>query len=52
MIQWPFDQPFYIILSQQLGGSWVGEVNPEHLPVSMVIDYVKYIKSRQSIFKL
>lgn len=41
MKQWPFDQPFYFILSQQLGGSWVGQVNPEHLPVSMIIDYVK-----------
>ena len=41
MIQWPFDQPFYIILSQQLGGRWVGEVNPGELPVSMVIDFVK-----------
>jgi beta-glucanase (GH16 family) len=41
MIQWPFDQAFYIILSQQLGGSWVGEIKPEELPVSMIIDYVK-----------
>lgn len=41
MKQWPFDQPFYFILSQQLGGSWVGEVNPDHLPVSMIIDFVK-----------
>jgi beta-glucanase (GH16 family) len=41
MKQWPFDQPFYFILSQQLGGSWVGEVEPEELPVSMIIDYVR-----------
>ncbi len=41
MQQWPFDQPFYFILSQQLGGSWVGKVNPEDLPVSMIIDFVK-----------
>lgn len=40
-IQWPFDRPFYFIFSQQLGGSWVGEVNPGQLPVSMVIDWVK-----------
>lgn len=41
MKQWPFDQPFYFILSQQLGGSWVGEVDPDDLPVSIIIDYVR-----------
>lgn len=41
MKQWPYDQPFYFILSQQLGGSWVGEVNPQQLPVSFIIDFVK-----------
>lgn len=40
--QWPFDRDFHLILSQQLGGSWVGNVNPNHLPVDFIIDYVKY----------
>lgn len=40
-IQWPFNKSFYFILSQQLGGSWAGEVNPDQLPVSMIIDWVK-----------
>ena len=39
--QWPYDQPFYILIDQQLGGSWVGGVNPEDLPVNMIVDYVK-----------
>lgn len=39
--QWPYDQPFYIMIDQQLGGSWVGEVNPDDLPVDMIVDYVK-----------
>lgn len=39
--QWPYDQPFYLLIDQQLGGSWVGKVNREHLPVEMVIDWVK-----------
>ncbi|MGW9687048.1 glycoside hydrolase family 16 protein [Flagellimonas sp. 2504JD1-5] len=39
--QWPFDQPFYILIDQQLGGSWVGDVNLEQLPVRMIIDWVK-----------
>ena len=39
--QWPYDQPFYILIDQQLGGSWVGEVDPDDLPVNMIIDWVK-----------
>lgn len=39
--QWPFDQPFYIILDQALGGNWVGEVHDEDLPVQMIVDWVK-----------
>lgn len=39
--QWPYDQPFYIMIDQQLGGDWVGKVNPDHLPVQMIIDWVK-----------
>lgn len=46
MKQWPFDQPFYIILSQQIGGSWVGKVNSDQLPVSMIIDFVKVYQLR------
>lgn len=45
-VQWPFDKSFYFILSQQLGGSWVGEVNPEQLPVSMIIDWVKVYQQK------
>ena len=41
--QFPFaGHPFYVILSAQLGGSWVGEVNPDDLPVKMEIDYVRF----------
>lgn len=39
--QWPFDQPFYLLIDQQLGGSWVGEIDPKDLPVNMIIDWVK-----------
>jgi beta-glucanase (GH16 family) len=39
--QWPFDQPFYILIDQQLGGNWVGKVHPAHLPVHMIVDWVK-----------
>ena len=39
--QWPYDQPFYLIIDQQLGGNWVGPVDLDHLPVEMAIDWVK-----------
>ncbi len=39
--QWPFDQSFYLLIDQQLGGSWVGKVKPETLPVNMIVDWVK-----------
>jgi beta-glucanase (GH16 family) len=45
-VQWPFDKSFYFILSQQLGGSWVGEVNPDQLPVSMIIDWVRVYQEK------
>jgi beta-glucanase (GH16 family) len=39
--QWPFDQPFYILIDQQLGGNWVGHVQADNLPVEMAVDWVR-----------
>ncbi len=39
--QWPYDQPFFVLIDQQLGGSWVGEVDLNALPVQMMVDWVK-----------
>jgi len=39
--QWPFDQPFYILIDQQLGGGWVGEIHPSDLPVEMAVDWIR-----------
>ena len=39
--QWPYDQPFYLMIDMQLEGSWVGKANPDHLPVEMEIDWVR-----------
>lgn len=39
--QWPYDQPFYVLIDMQLGGNWVGTINPDHLPVAMIVDWVK-----------
>jgi len=42
--QWPFNQPFYFILSMQIGGKWVngpGPTNPEHYPAGMEVDWIR-----------
>ena len=40
--QFPFDAlPFYFILSNQVGGGWVGPVAEEDLPTELRIDWVK-----------
>ncbi len=44
--QFPYDQPQYLLIDMQLGGSWVGEINPEDLPVEMWIDWVRYYKKK------
>lgn len=47
--QWPFNQPFYFILSMQIGGDWVngsGPTNPDHYPAGMEIDYVRVYQKK------
>lgn len=50
--QWPFNQPFYFILSMQIGGGWVngsGPTNPAHYPANMEIDWVRvYTKNLET----
>ena len=46
--QFPFtDKEFYLLLDMQLGGSWVGEVNPSDLPVEMEIDWVRFYQKKK-----
>jgi len=40
-LQWPFDQPFHLILSMQIGGDWVGDPDPAHYPAHLEIDWVR-----------
>lgn len=38
---WPFDQPFYIILNVAIGGGLGGAITDEDWPDSMVVDWVR-----------
>lgn len=40
--QFPFGTPYYLLLDMQLGGSWVGSVKDEDLPIEMEIDWVRF----------
>lgn len=42
--QFPFDKPYYLLIDMQLGGPWVGPVDPKDLPVEMEVDWVRYYK--------
>jgi beta-glucanase (GH16 family) len=41
--EWPFDQPFHLILNIAVGGNWGGQkgVAPDIWPQKMEIDYVR-----------
>lgn len=45
--QWPFNTTFYLKLSQQLGGNWVGSITDSQLPADMMIDRVLVTKLDQ-----
>lgn len=46
--QWPFDQPFHLLLNIAVGGTWGGQqgVDPDVWPQRMEIDYVRVYSHR------
>lgn len=40
--QFPFKDDFYILISNQVGGSWVGTYDIEQLPVDIYIDWIRF----------
>lgn len=44
--QWPFDRPFYLILSMQIGGKWVGAADPADYPAQLEVDWVRVWQRR------
>lgn len=47
--QWPFNHPFYLILSQSLGGpdTWAGPIDDAELPAEFVIDWIKVTQTSE-----
>lgn len=45
--QWPFDQPFHLILSMQIEGKWVGRADPKDYPADLEIDWVRVYQKAQ-----
>ena len=42
---WPFDQPFFLILNIAVGPSWSGfDVDESIFPLRMEVDYIRYYK--------
>ena len=48
---WPFDQPFYLIMNFAVGGAWGGKngVDETVFPQSMIVDYVRVYQKHDSI---
>jgi beta-glucanase (GH16 family) len=46
---WPFDQPFYLIMNLAVGGAWGGKkgVDETVFPQTMVVDYVRVYQLKQ-----
>ena len=44
--QFPYDRPMYLLLDMQLGGHWVGRINPSELPYRYQIDYVRFYRRK------
>ena len=47
---WPFDQPFYLIMNFAVGGEWGGQkgVDETIFPQTMVVDYVRVYQDQSS----
>ena len=47
VVPFPILQPFYLLIDMQLGGSWVGAVDPKELPVEMYVDWVRFYQKEK-----
>ena len=49
--QWPFDQPFWIIFNQAVGGAWGGTPDIALYPLTTEIDWVRVYQDIQTDFQ-
>ncbi|MBQ7183866.1 MAG: glycoside hydrolase family 16 protein [Clostridia bacterium] len=45
---WPFDQPFYLIMNVAVGGFMGGPIDEQALPCDMLVDYVRVYRRTES----
>lgn len=45
--QFPFAEDFYLKIDAQLGGGWVGKIDPTQLPATLFIDWVKFYQKNE-----
>lgn len=45
--QYPFLIPQFMLIDMQLGGSWIGKIHPEDLPVEMEVDWVRVYRPKR-----
>jgi beta-glucanase (GH16 family) len=46
--EWPFDQPFYLIINLAIGGGWGGKMGVDEtvFPATLEVDYVRYFQNK------
>ena len=46
--EWPFDQPFYLILNLAVGGNWGGKMGVDDtvFPATMEVDYIRVFEKK------
>ncbi len=51
--EWPFDQPFYLILNLAVGGNWGGKkgIDDSAFPATMEVDYIRVFQQNNSSLK-
>ena len=51
--EWPFDQPFYLILNLAVGGNWGGKkgIDDNVFPAKMEVDYIRAFQQQDGLSK-
>ncbi len=45
-LQWPFDQPYYLVINLAVGGWYGGKIDNSTFPFEFVIDSIKYYQEK------